>query len=1029
MALERQDIIVPLAKGLDQKTDEKHVSPDKLANLENGQFDKVGTINKRSGTETIDAVLDEAGTSWDKCQSLHHRQRELLQICRQINTARIAPAVENGWKSYSLDTEADEWRQIGRCTPVKIELDSIAKPEIYNVAPDMAFCNGYKCFVWASDAKALGGLTRHCYVTVVEEDTGSVVLDRYSLGPIVYTPKVLTVDNSFHIWVDGVGLSMIDTDVDPTAPSAFVAKAVGTIHADNLWDVCTVPSGPGGVDCSVIAYKDNSAPPDIQVLWFREDGTQVGNMLEPSTPFNVLSCAKLYDRNAGDYYVGIFWQANAPADIYGRLLDQDAGGFHWAAVQIVNTQTGAGGETAKNITAIQDPSIDITVPANSSFRVFIEVDGVFPPWSNYVRQGIWRFDMVGATAHAKTFNCACLASKAFNYRGQAFVWATNAQVFQCAMFLMSNKTDYPVVSAAINTNVKALRSEGQSYSTGYPRLPEVNGRPIYAYSVATVRRERLGAQGLAGVSDLFDAKSIVELRATFEGEFNFDSVEIDQNLVFAPGMVNDCDGTTFEAGFHLWPELDPTPANWGTPNVAGGFMSDGIELFRITYEWSDREGQIHRSAPSPVYAITFALGGANQRYAFNIPTLNYLNKAPTVKIWVYRQASDGLYHKEDVYQGNDNSVPYVTGFSGGVTSDINILDNELLYTDGGIVENIGPPAANILAASRNRVFIVPSEDPLSVWFSKEKKDGEGLAFNDTFIKRFPKGGPITALGVMDDKVVVFKEDEIWAFSGNGPSDSAQGGFSTETLIAQDIGCEKNSRGSVQNTEFGIVFNSKRGLYMLDRGLNPTYIGSALDDTKAEIVTDSISIPEKNQIRFMQTPNLFVPDPSLGVLDVLTKQCSRFDIDALHGTYWEDNGWVFSDPSWVIKKEVASHKDDANFIDMNLETSWIKLNGLQGYQRVFWVGLMGEYKSAHTLNIEVSYDYKAVVSETKTFTIAAADDPYQIRFRPKYSRCQAIKLKIYDSAQAGTGESLSLSGIHFVIGVKRGLYRDKPSKTL
>jgi hypothetical protein len=1041
MVLQKRQIIIPFAQGTDQKVDEKHRQQVKLDLVENGQFDKVGAINKRQGFTEISASLDTANTSVGKIVSLNSREDELIAVIRQRRAIQAKAGDSHGWKVYSLDRSSvlgDTWRELGRHVPLELKIDSIGRPEASWIAPDMAETAGFRCYVWASDISAPFLDTGSPYCSIKDTVTGALVVDAYDWGgaiTTVRTPKVVAVDDTFHVWIcPGNAWLSLNNAGTPTVIGGFVSKTPGDVHADKLWDACYCGSGPGGVECSVIAYKDTT--PDIKVRWFREDGTQVAVQTITCDPVNVVSCARLYCHDADEYYIGVFWQDNSTNDIYGYLYNEDST-VHWAANQAIIP---LGAVTALNITAIEDPSILVATPAASSLRVFAEIEGTYPPWSNYIVQGHYRFDEVGGAVDTTFYN-ACLASKAIEYGDKARVWTTNAQKIQGAIHLRSNigsgETDY-----IINTDIKALQDKGQNYSTRYPGLPQIV-KPVVEslpFHFATVLRNRLSELGFG--SELHAVKSIIDMQFTFEDQETFLEAKIGPNLQLAGGLVGEVDGRYIESGFHLYPELDPTghgntppfqlpapPANQYAVVGAGGYLTGpGDFYFRFTYEWTDREGQLHKSAPSPVYIVTLG-AGANQLICFRIPYLHYgaLEKLPDVVLCTYRLASDGVYHKEDVILDNLLTRGFVdtavTVWPGGSTSDANLLDNEILYTEGGSVDHIGPPASNIIAARKDRVFLIPDEDRQAVWYSLLKRSGEGLAFNDLFIKRIPTSGDGSAIGLLDDKVIIFKENEIRAFSGPGPNDAGVGSFSEDFLVAQDIGCI--DRGSVENTEKGITFMSKRGHYLLTRSLQTQYIGSGVDDYKADTVNKTLSVPEKNQIRFIHNGYILMFDSLVG-------QWSKFTHDSIvSGTMWQNN-FTHYDTSWKVYEEANLYRDDGVDIEMKLETSWLKLAGIQGYQRIFWVGLLGDYKSPHTLTVEIMYNYDTAIAQTIQLTADAAfgaDVPYQMRFRPRFSRCQAIKFRIYDEDHAAAYESYSISGLSLIIGVKPGLYRDKPSRTL
>lgn len=62
--------------------------------------------------------------------------------------------------------------------------------------------------------------------------------------------------------------------------------------------------------------------------------------------------------------------------------------------------------------------------------------------------------------------------------------------------------------------------------------------------------------------------------------------------------------------------------------------------------------------------------------------------------------------------------------------------------------------------------------------------GEGVAFSGFFTSRLdPSGGDISAIKLMDDKVILFKENAIFYVSGEGPNDTGtQNNYSLPQLV-------------------------------------------------------------------------------------------------------------------------------------------------------------------------------------------------------------------------------------------------------
>lgn len=105
-------------------------------------------------------------------------------------------------------------------------------------------------------------------------------------------------------------------------------------------------------------------------------------------------------------------------------------------------------------------------------------------------------------------------------------------------------------------------------------------------------------------------------------------------------------------------------------------------------------------------------------------------------------------------------------------------------------------------------------------------------------------------------------------------------------------------------------------------------------------------------------------------------------------------------------------------------------GIQGFQRIYKALLVGDYKSPHTLNCELTYDFVSTVAQTITVPVASAPSgvPYQYRLFPSRQKCEAMQFTLYDTQSPTYGEGLSLSALSFEVGIKRGLNKVSESQS-
>ena len=643
------------------------------------------------------------------------------------------------------------------------------------------------------------------------------------------------------------------------------------------------------------------------------------------------------------------------------------------------------------------------------------------PWFYYVRQVEDDFAATGAAERDRLVNCG-LASKAFLYEGKARVWLAYDTDLQKSLFLTQART---TTTPRYDARALYLRGGGITYGPGLPQVVNPSGN---TYLTTAVRQERLEADG-----NIISAT--IGVSCTFGGSA-LDRAELGPTkTICSGGYVGDFDGRFQELNFHLFPEMIFTDETAG-----GNFPAGGTFNYQCHYEWMDRKGQIHRSAVSPIYTATTS--GAAQAARHYVPCIHKgeydkldgptasPGKTHTTRIAIYREWTDGLYHRiaQAVGSDNDITVPFIT-----ILDQVwDISANEILYTTGGVLEDFGPPESRICAVRQNRVFIVPEEDKELIWYSKAKVNGLGIQFSPFLTRRISAGGDIIALSELDEKIVIFKENEIHAFSGSGPNPTGQGPQFTETYqITTDVGCI--DRRSIVKTDKGIIFQSLKGIYVLTRGLEVQYIGAEVESyTDAAQVWKALEYQSRNQVRFLMSSGIML------VFDTLVSQWSTYTADAwipgfLRDSVVWDNDQHFLDNTGMVQSETLGYTDNNIYIPMVIETSWFKLADLQGFQRIDWISFLGHYGSPHTITVDVFTDYVNVAKYTKTLALAAPLSPYQFRFKPSagYAKCEAIKFTISDTGTVGGGteEGYSLSAVAMDYKVKKGLYKQAKAQTL
>lgn len=371
-------------------------------------------------------------------------------------------------------------------------------------------------------------------------------------------------------------------------------------------------------------------------------------------------------------------------------------------------------------------------------------------------------------------------------------------------------------------------------------------------------------------------------------------------------------------------------------------------------------------------------------------------------------------------------------------SDDELDGNEQLYTSGGEVENIAPPAFSIVQTFKNRLMGVTKDDENQIFYSKQVIDGYGIEFNDSFVLNVSStGGKVTGLGVIDEKFIPFKEEKIYYVLGEGPNPMGlQNDFTPCNPINADAGCEEQNKMSVVNIPEGIIFKTKKGFYLLNRSLSLEYIGDAVE------AYNSFDVVSAKLLQSVMEARFGLSNGDTLVYDYYHKQWSvdvnngdsitHVDAENIDGIYNILNS------SGVLKKENTAFADSKTisgvqtpcYIPLELDTGWLSFVGIEAFQRIYKSILLGQYKSNHLLTVQVYYDFKEDYFDSipiNDINPGSVEFNYRL-FMPR-QKCTSIRYKIKESQYSTViGEGLRLSTISFEVGVKKGLNKIREAKS-
>lgn len=977
MPLGKQNFSVPFAAGVDTKSDENQLQFNGLTVLENAVFETPGRLLKRNGyTGVTRQLLD--GTDIENGKSLANFEDEL--------------AILSSTNYYSFSESLNKWSDKGRVFTAFPESKTIVRNDRGQFNLDALTVENLTIYSYEDE--------EGCYVTVVDNVNNSFLASNLLVTDSGTNPRLANIENDIHIlFIDGVDLKFRRLNlIKPTELTAEITLASNVETTDRKLDCVNIS------DRVYFAYNSSDMSSQIKVGYL-ESGAASPNILG-ITGEDANSALSI----SGDAENRVMVSWSDGSDVKMIVYNRNLG------LELLSTTVIESRANVVNITLIEDTSSPVT------YKAFYEESA-----ASSINHKVYQasITLAGSVSGIEIIaRSVGLASKPFKYQDSIYVLVVHASELQSTYFLISeNKEIISKVSPGLGGDLVTGNS-----------LSKTNILEDSKFLFATQIKGRTTIDD----DEFFSLLGVNSTVVDFEPQDPLQNDSLGFNLHIAGGILMMYDGATVvEHGFHLFPENLEVQASSNT----GGVLSDGTYQYSAVYAWTDNKGQIHRSAASVGLEVELSAGTSTQQRTIRIPTLR-LTQKQNVIIELYRTEANGtiFYKITDTSNPvkNDKTVDFVDIVDDS-TSDADLIDNEVLYTTGGVLENIAASSSRIVEPLSDRLFLAGLEDPNKLQYSKIRFEGSPVEFNDILtIQVNSRGGEITALKAMDDKLVIFKESALFYLSGDGPNNlGQQDTFIKPELVSSEIGCI-NSK-SVVLTPDGIMFKSRKGIYLLSRSLQLEYIGDNVEDFNDLRISSAIVVPEENQVRFTtETGDALIYNYFFRQWSTFTNHQALSAVGILFDYYYLRSDGI------LFKESETQFTDNGSPINLKLESGWISFAQVQGFQRVYKLLLLGNFKSPHKLRIRVAYDFnEAFVQEkiidTADFTDNARygdDSPYglpdtkayggsgnvhQIRLNLKRQKCQSMKIRIEEIQNDldNLGEGLTLSNIMLEVGQKAG----------
>jgi len=1023
MPLEKQLMDLPLATGLQQKTDSRTLQVGAQTSIVNGQWTKTGALRKRPGYAA-------QATGPTAARALMDVNGQLAAIDGQ-NVWNLTSA--NGWQSADKVSEA-----IATRTGVAVAPQNFISYDTYS-------SSAYTVTCWVDT-------TTNVYAQVI--DANGVILVRQLLvgvgsSALAKNAKVIIVGTTaIFVWSIAGGYIQAST-LNLTTLALSSGTAVSTaICNQSIFDIAPIT----GTSYWALAYAGALY---MQVQTF---DTSLASVVGP---VGIPPAGGMGGNASNVFGVGI--RATTGESLWLAYVATSGINAYWRFIEINPATLSLGTDTSMGNEPFGAANYRIAVErVNATYAVVA--------WQSANIGAVMRWQKISGGAVPALVNAQGqlrgwgLASKPFTYAatGRTYVllaWTGNG----------TGTTVYP--SSASLTELTA-----QAAST------RVNARPIATIAPRIVRYINYGSSSLCAVSaasstQFSTAAPIIRSQSkvgvdlvTFDfGSASYQSVQLGQHTYIAGGVPSCFDGwQNTEIGF-----LAPAPASATTANV-GGLMATGTYAYLIAYEFTLPSGERKQSRPCPVanVSVTGPTGQVTLTIDYLAMLLEQLtpNLTPQVGIAIYRTAPSvglgGVYFRivaETLPTGllNDPLNASATFSYVDTLADASITSNATIYTTGATGQPVmaqNPSSMTGLISHANRLVGI-GDDGISLWVSTAYDGGTSQPrFADEFVYQVPRGGKITALASMDGQLIIFKRNSIFVMRGSGPNETnTQSDLSDAIEIPTDVGCSQDWR-SVVLTPKGLVFVYSGKVYRLDRGLSVEYISHPVEDLLASnpYCTSAVLMPGNDEVRMTFRPTassangitvvynymldrwtqwlLTLPASGEGGTAVSGSSAAHAVRSAGDTYYWAaDTGQVMAENQSLSAS--GAYLDGSTWVTISVSSAWAKATGLQGWQRFYHAMAAVELLSPCCLTMAVGADYNPTSTQTNTFTdsqIATWTTPLaQFATHIAQQKTQSVRVTLSDAAPltlaALTGAGPNFLGVTLEYGIYSGGARLPPSQ--
>ena len=1034
--LQKQLVHLNLTGGLQKKDDDSLVIPTKLTTADDVEFDDASTVIRRGGQETV--TLPAGYTTAVRCFA--HKNAPIIEFndgsTIRANNSMIASDFAN-WRGGGLTYEPNRFARVGVETRRVLGLGVTGTYAAFDTAVGVT---NY-CVAWVeSDSSGQNAVQVSIRNRSTDVEIQRNVVSGAATSESVTQPRVIydSTNARFSIFTYHEDSALVSASLK----GSYVSEAGGAFTGPTILITMNFAAGTniGMTDAAIyqgqgycLVARDADAAGLIRMRLVNLSHAAIIATVTgaPATLPVSLTAHATY---SGGVLTGHALYG-AGANLRGRRVPSNTG-----IITAESTITTIGGRLVGRV-AVVDSGGGLIVACD----VFVNTTDTYA--RTYIVSCSTAHVLVNQT-YAQT-NCF-LAGRVFSMRSRFYIplvfeslWNQGTIFVLDVSELMNNlgsataATPYFVARLAFGESA----SSSMASATGTARRvvgSDISLLPYFKFE-SDLR--------LAGSSN--QTAVCVEV-AKFDPTGQLGDVEVNGLSFLAGACPLICDGRQLvEEGFHWGPEVATvalTPVATGTgvftfPNTTGTYS------VAFTEGWMDAQGNWHESAVAKVHTVSITAGSGNLDInpAFIRPPSMKASRILIMYRTLITSTDTSLYlaHTGDL-----------SGTAAVEVAEANLASGEQIYTSGGVLSNTPAPPCRHASLFQKRIVLSGCGDGSRVYWSKQTIPGYGPEFaigDPTHSLAIPqKAGRAVASEELDDRLVIFGENLIGMIAGSGPDPTGTSGqYSEWSTIVPDTGCAWDSPKSVARFAEGVWFRASSGGFRavsrsggLARSQDGKYAGAEVDPLVSGS-TISVRANSRSQTRFFQsTGTCLVFDHQWGQWTRFTGMANVSATAALVGNtqrFLHLSNYATTTPLLrytedAAPQDIADNGTAGNTFSAYVETAWISMAGIQGFQRIYRVMLLGKNATGAGSDMDMGlylfrdFDGSTVSEQFDTIalgapiTTQAGTGKVQVQHHVINQKCESVRLGVYFQPAAGNDGRFRLTDLTLQIGVKRGYFK-------